>query len=364
MKLDARGFGAAQLLGIADVMDMAVLDGGENPAHTAHDTGLFTVMNVAAADDMASHILLQPAVVLAAAYGIPLHLGGTFYVFCVKIHIIFRVAVFAQRDSTAFAVADLTVLDDPALAPVRADHAVLVGGRRRPGGGGLLDIKAADSNIAYTGLVGHEAVAAHTDLDLFAVGIGSLEICVQDCDIPVLLGIPFKGGFLLVPCTGVCFSPDAFLQGNGFVHHQVVHENSAGMTDGRGKVPVAADIGGIGIVGAEYTVVHPCCPYIILIMRPAGKHFGTGDDSSKRLFRAIDDTVFLCTGVDGIYIFTIDPGRYQDFVSRHGDLCSLIDAAERHFLTSVSIPGSPGVYIIDCSCFHFVSFPVTRIFCL
>ena len=75
MELDTRDLGAAQLHHIVDVMDVVVLNDAEDTSHSADDAALLAVVDVAAADDVASHLLLQPPVVLSPAHGIPLHLG-------------------------------------------------------------------------------------------------------------------------------------------------------------------------------------------------------------------------------------------------------------------------------------------------
>src|SRR5699024_3765727 len=72
--LDARDLGAAELHHVVDVVDVVVLDEREHAADAADDAALLAVVDVAAADDVAADFLLQPAVVLAAADGVALHL--------------------------------------------------------------------------------------------------------------------------------------------------------------------------------------------------------------------------------------------------------------------------------------------------
>jgi len=76
--LDARDFGATQLLHGVDVMDVVIFDHGENCAHATYDTGLLAVVNMAAAHDMRADFFFEPAVVLTAANGVTLHLCGAF----------------------------------------------------------------------------------------------------------------------------------------------------------------------------------------------------------------------------------------------------------------------------------------------
>ena len=178
VELDAGDFGAAQLHHIVDVMDMVVLNDREHPAHTADDSPLLAVVDVAPADDVAAHLLFEPAMVLAAAYGVPFHLGGALHVFDREVVVVFRVQVLAQGNPRALAVADLAVFDDPALGPVGADHAVLESGGGSPGCGGLGDVEAADSDIPYAGFGGHKALPAYVDLHRFLVGVFPLEVGV------------------------------------------------------------------------------------------------------------------------------------------------------------------------------------------
>ena len=192
-------------------MDMVVLDQTEYAAHTAHDTGLLTVMDMAASYDMAAHLLLQPAVILAAAYRIAFHLRRALHMLAGKIVIVFFVIVLTQRDTTAFAVADLTVLDDPTFGPVRTHHTVLIGCRRRPCGRSFIHIEAAECNIAHTRLGRHEAVAAHINVHLFLIRILTLEVRIDHRLVAVLLGIPLIDGPLLLPGRRIDLALDTLL---------------------------------------------------------------------------------------------------------------------------------------------------------
>ncbi len=95
------------------MMDMVVLDQAEHTSHTTDNTGLLTVVDMAASYDMASHRLLRPSMILTPAYGVPLHLCRTLYLLHCEIMIVLFIIIFAERDSAAFTVADLAILDDP-----------------------------------------------------------------------------------------------------------------------------------------------------------------------------------------------------------------------------------------------------------
>ena len=115
MHLDTGNLSSSQLHHVIDMMNVVILDDGKNAPHSSNDSTLLTVMNVAASDDMAADLLLQPSVVLASANRIPLHLRGTLHMLIRKIMIIVRIQILAQADSGTLAVADFTVLDDPSL---------------------------------------------------------------------------------------------------------------------------------------------------------------------------------------------------------------------------------------------------------
>ena len=196
--LDAGNLGTAQLHHVVDVVDVVVLDQREHAAHASDDAALLTVVDVAATDDVPADLLFEPAVVLAAADGVALHLGRALDMPGGEVVVVVRIVVLAQRDARALAVADLAVLDDPALGPVRADHAVLVGGGRRPCGRGLGDGEAADRDVADPGFGWHEAFAAHVDLHVLLVGVPPLEVRVDHGLAAVLFRIPLvDGGFRL-----------------------------------------------------------------------------------------------------------------------------------------------------------------------
>ena len=124
---DAGDLRASQLHHIVDMVDVVVLNQGEHTTHPANDAALLAVVDVAPAHDVAAHLLLQPAVILSPADGVPFHLGGAFHVFVGKVVVVFRVVIFAQGNACALGVGDVTVLNDPALGPVGTNHPILVG---------------------------------------------------------------------------------------------------------------------------------------------------------------------------------------------------------------------------------------------
>ncbi len=212
MQFDTGNLRTAQLLHIVDIVNMIVLDQTEYAAHTAHDTGLLTVMDMAASYDMAAHFLLQPAVILTAAHRVAFHLRGTLHMFAGKIVVILFVVIFTQRDTAALTVADLTVLDDPALGPVRSYHTILIGCRRRPCCCGLIHIEATECDITHTCFGRHEAVAAHVDVYFLLIRVLALEVGIDHRLVAVLLGIPLIDGPLLLPGRRIDLALDTLLQ--------------------------------------------------------------------------------------------------------------------------------------------------------
>ena len=76
-------------------MDVTVLNGGKHRTHASHNTGLLAMMDLTAADNVMTDVLFEPSVVLAPAHGVPLHLSGRLYMFCVEVHVILGITVLA-----------------------------------------------------------------------------------------------------------------------------------------------------------------------------------------------------------------------------------------------------------------------------
>ena len=193
---------------------MVVLDDTEHTAHPSDNTGLLAVMDMAAADDMASDVLFRPAVILSAAYRIALHLGRALYMLSGEIMIVLRVVIFSEGNTAALAVADLAVLNNPSLRPVRTDHTVLISSRRRPCRCCLADIKSTERNVIYACFRRHKAVPAHVDFYFFLRRVFTLEVCVDDrlIFLFVLLGIPFVNRPLRLPGRRINLALDTLLE--------------------------------------------------------------------------------------------------------------------------------------------------------
>ena len=215
--LDAAGLRAGEVLLVVDVVDMVILDEREHTAQMAHDTGLAAVVNMAPADDVMADVLFGPALDLSQADALPLGLGAVLILFVEPLVVVLRLIVFAQGDAGALGVADLAVLDDPALGPVRTDHSLLIGGGRRPLGGGLADDEPGEGDVVHPGLTGVEAVAPHVDLHILPVGVRSLEVGVQHGIVLLLAGVPAVDGEVRVPGSPVYLGMEHTLQALGLI---------------------------------------------------------------------------------------------------------------------------------------------------
>ena len=203
MKFDTCDLGSADFHHVIDVMDMVILDDREYASHTPDDTCLFTVMDMAAADDMRADIFLEPSVILAAADGITLHLCRALHTVLGEIVVVLGIEVLSERNTAATAVGNFAILDDPAAAPVRADHTILECRRRRPCGSCLVHGKSGKSDISDTGLTREEAVSSDVDLDLGLIRIFALEVGVDYGLSVFLLTVPLTCGVFRFPGSGI-----------------------------------------------------------------------------------------------------------------------------------------------------------------
>ena len=347
MHLDAGNLRTSKLHHIVDVMDVVVLNDAEDTTLTADDSALLAVMNVVSANDMASHLLLQPAMVLSAADCIAFHLRRALHMMSREEVIVLRIIIFPDRNAGALTAPDLAVFNDPALGPVRSDHAVLIGCGRSPGRCSLVDVEAADRNIIDSVLLREEALPADCNLHILLCGICALEVCINDRLIGffILLGIPLQLRCLRIPGALIHFAGLADLQRGCLVQCLIIQPDTAGMLVTLCKIPVTEHIRCIRIVAAENRVVHTCHPYISLVRLPVLHLFRTGDFRAQRLGAAIGDACLFRSCMNRLHILTIGTRRNQNLISRHRCLCRLSDPAVRHLLRSVSVTSGLNVYI-------------------
>ena len=347
MQLDSCDLCTGKLLHVVDVMNVIVLNQREHTALAADNSVLLAVMNVAAAYDVMSDVLLKPSVILAAADSISLHLCRALHMTIGKIVIVVRILVLAKRNTCAAASVNLTVLNDPALGPVRSDHAVLECRGRSPGRSRLIDGKAAYRDVIDAVFLRHKALTAHSNLNILLIGVLPLEVGIDHSLVlfDILLGVPFIDRILRLPGRRIDRTLAAFLQCQSLIQHPVIQENLSGMLVDRPEIPVALYKGRVRIVFAEHTVVNAAHPHIALIRLPVLDFFGTGNLSCKRLGTLINNSCILASCMSRRYIFPVNAGCNQNRIAGFCQLCSFTDGAKRCLLTSVSVLRCTDIHI-------------------
>ena len=126
MELDTGDFSAGKKLAHMNIVNGIAGDVAEDRAQAADDPCLFAVRDGVVAHNVTANRLPGPAELRSSFDGFDVALGG------IRRSVVPLVAVFSQRYAAANRVADDIVFNDPALAPVRADNANLLGCRRRP----------------------------------------------------------------------------------------------------------------------------------------------------------------------------------------------------------------------------------------
>ena len=86
------------------------------------------------------------------------------------------IAMFPERDAGTNRVADYVALNDPTLAPMRADEADLLGGWRCPRRGGVAHRETTDGDEVAPRLVGVEHGLAHVNFDELFIRIHALKL--------------------------------------------------------------------------------------------------------------------------------------------------------------------------------------------
>ena len=178
VQLDAAQLVPVKLVPGADAEDLVAVNFAERRPHVPHDAVLAAVVDLIPPHDVRADLFFAPAgrerlehrlqLVLVARLSAPF--GEV---------VVARRLLFAQTDAAALGVVDDIVFDHPALAPVGADDAPLLGRGRRPGRCRLRHFKAADGDVVYPRPFGEEACLAHVELDEGGVGVGTLEVGVQ-----------------------------------------------------------------------------------------------------------------------------------------------------------------------------------------
>ncbi len=330
VQLDPRDLCAKKLQLRVDAVNFIILNEGKYTAKMTDNTSLAAVVDVAAAHDVRADALLCPALGLRLTDGVALRLRAVLEVLGAPLVFVVRLEIFAQRDAGALRVGNLAVLDDPALRPVRADHALLIGGRRGPGGGGLLHREPGKRDVIDALLVRIEAVAAHVDLHVLPVRIRALEIGVNHSEIAVLLGIPLIDGEIRIPGAAVDRGVQDAVERERLVHGLAVEIYLAGMYGILGVVPVAHNHSGVGVIGSENPVGNSGAPHAALIVLPVFHRLRARDHRGKRHLRTVDNAGILpAAAVDGVDIFPVNARRDKHLVTGARDIGGLGDGLER-----------------------------------
>ena len=268
VELDAGHFRAAEKALHVDVVDVVAGDGAERTSHAAHDAGLFAMVDVVVADDVAADGGAVPAVFQGPPNALGVCVGGAG-----RVGIVELVAVLAQRHARAARVADVVVLDDPALAPVGGDEADLPGRGRRPVGGRVAEHETPQRNVVDSDLFRREDRFADVDLHMgrfVVVRVDSGELRPNRGVVFVDLGEPHRllsGGL------------QCFVHLRRFAQPVAVEIDAAGMVLAlHGIEPVAVDQIAVGIELAEELVGQRQFPGVAGDFLPAFGRLGAGDD--------------------------------------------------------------------------------------
>ena len=110
-----------------------------------------------------------PAFQLRLADGVPFILRSMFQPEAAPLVFVIGLKVFAKRNANALALVEFAILNDPSLCPVRANHALLIGCRRRPLRRCLAKNKAGERDGMDTRFHGVEAMAARAVLQKMTI---------------------------------------------------------------------------------------------------------------------------------------------------------------------------------------------------
>ena len=152
-------------------MNVVACDRAECHAQTADDAGLFAVRNVVVTHHVAADIGLVPTDSQRAIHRF--HIAGG----RVRRGVIILVAIFPETHPTACRITDDVIFDDPALAPMWADHPNLLSRRWCPRGSRLLHGESAHGDEVDAGLVRVKYRLAHVDFDAGRVRVDPFELC-------------------------------------------------------------------------------------------------------------------------------------------------------------------------------------------
>jgi len=126
MNLDTCLLAPAKHSADMNIVNDIVGNGAEHRPQRADQAGLLAMRDFVAPHDVMADILLRPALRQATFNRLDVTAR------CIRRRIVPLIAVLAQRDPRASRIANVVLLDNPPLAPVRADQPDLLSRRRRP----------------------------------------------------------------------------------------------------------------------------------------------------------------------------------------------------------------------------------------
>ena len=246
MELDAADFGTIQLLLIIDVVNVIVLNQGEGTAEMAYDARLAAVMDVAVPYDVGADGLLVPTFVDGTADDVPFVLGSALFGVVAPLVLIAGLQILSNGDAAASCLENFTVLNDPALAPMGTDHAILEGRGWSPGAGAAADSETIQGDVIPASLAGEKTIPADIDFNTMLLWIPSTEICENNRCFFTNLGIPAAGGQVFAavqrPGSGPAISKKNLLQGFCFIERTFIQVYFAGVDYPAAIVPVACHL--------------------------------------------------------------------------------------------------------------------------
>ena len=366
MKLDSGNLVTEILMLHGDIVDVVVLDCGEDAAHVAYDAVLAAVMQDIVADDVRTDGLAAPADARSPEYSLHLVLVARLALSACA-HVVARALFLADTDGTALGIMDIAVLDDPLLAPVGAEKARLVSGRRSPWTCCLAHLESAHGDIVASCPAREEAGASNVDLHELSIRVCTLEIGVDDSLVSLVidLAVPLVDRILRMekrlrnvgPWWGHARHPllriDDIRVASGLVERlaveidiakveRKVHQDTVDLVrlDSVVRIdePVAFEDFAVWIESAEIAVRENQFPDIAFNIDPSLCDFGALDHRMLAGSRHVCDSRLLGdTGIERVDPLAVLAAMDDDGVARHRDRGSLADCPERSALAAAVV---------------------------
>ena len=370
VQLDGADLPAEEFVLGGDAADLVSFNNGPDTAHVAHDAVLPAVVDEIVPDDVGTDGISAPAQLDGLAHrfelvGIARFLSGP----CEQV--VPGLLILAQADAAALRVMDMVILDDPSLAPVRADQSRLVAGGRREGAGGLRQLKPGHGDVVFSALRRIEDAFAHVDLGQLPVRVRPLEVGPDGGVRNAHPAAPLVNGVLRIQ-NGllVAGSPDIvvpglppfrflhFLKALRFIEALSVQVHLAQVQGGihGAHHPVAVQILGIGIEGAEHGIRKDGFPHGSFHVLPAGHPLGALDHHSLSICRTVGDAGQVSqTAHLRVHPFAVFTGMYNNGIAGHRQVrCPLNGQEGSVCRTRRAVVSRFGNMI--CSCHFLFSF--------